>query len=143
MSIGIQEFSSAQELLRFIDAQLTDLRKTLGDLLRVIEELRAKSELDKRIRELLMRLRQQETREAGTESRSEIVKLGDALELVINPSPSIELRYLEDLAEMINKKIAKLQATRKGAEQLAEIGLEAKLDVLLVDDVPTTIIIKF
>ena len=143
MGTGIREFSSAQELLRFIDSQLTDLRKTLGDLLRVIEELRAKSELDKRIRELLLRLSKQGAGEGSAESRPEIVKLGDALELVINPSPSVELRYLEDLAETINKKIAKLQAARKGVEQLAEIGLEAKLDVILVDDVPTTVFIKF
>ncbi len=143
MSTGIREFSSAQELLRFIDSQLTDLRKTLGDLLRVIEELRAKSELDKRIRELLLRLSKQGAGGASSESRPEIVKLGEALELVINPSPSVELRYLEDLAETINKKIAKLQAARKGVEQLAEIGLEAKLDVILVDDVPKTVFIKF
>ncbi len=143
MGTGIREFSSAQELLRFIDAQLTDLRKTLGDLLRVIEELRAKSELDKRIRELLLRLSKQGAGESSAENRLEIVKLGDAIELVINPSPSVELRYLEDLAETINKKIAKLQAARKGVEQLAEIGLEAKLDVILVDDVPTTVFIKF
>ncbi len=143
MGTGIREFSSAQELLRFIDAQLTDLRKTLGDLLRVIEELRAKSELDKRIRELLLRLSKQGAGESSAENRLEIVKLGDAIELVINPSPSVELRYLEDLAETINKKIAKLQAARKGVEQLAEIGLEAKLDVILVDDVPITIFIKF
>ena len=143
MSTGIREFSSAQELLRFIDAQLTDLRKTLGDLLRVIEELRAKSELDKRIRELLLRLSKQGAGESSAENKPEIVKLGDSLELVINPSPSVELRYLEDLAETINKKIAKLQAARKGVEQLAEIGLEAKLNVILVDDVPTTVFIKF
>ncbi len=143
MGTGIREFSSAQELLRFIDAQLTDLRKTLGDLLRVIEELRAKSELDKRIRELLLRLSKQGAGESSAESRPEIVKLGESLELVINPSPSVELRYLEDLAETINRKIAKLQAARKGVEQLAEIGLEAKLDVILVDDVPTTVFIKF
>ncbi len=143
MSVGIREFSSAQELLRFIDAHLTELRKTLGDLLRVIEELRAKSELDKRIRELLLRLSRQGGEGTSSGSRPEIVKLGESLELVINPSPSVELRYLEDLAETINKKIAKLQAARKGVEQLAEIGLEAKLDVILVDDVPTTIFIKF
>lgn len=141
MATGIREFSSAQELLRFIDLQLTDLRKTLGELLRIIEELRAKSELDKKIRELVMKLGAK--REAVQSERQDIIKLEEGMELIINPPPSVELRYLEDLAESINKKIAKLQTARKGVEKLAEIGLEAKLEVILVDDVPTSIIIRF
>ncbi|BEP17673.1 hypothetical protein PYJP_10250 [Pyrofollis japonicus] len=141
MATGIKEFSSAQELLRFIDLQLTDLRKTLGELLRIIEELRAKSELDKKIRELVMRLGAK--RESVQSERQDIIKLEEGMELIINPPPSVELRYLEDLAESINKKIAKLQTARKGVEKLAEIGLEAKLEVILVDDVPTSIIIRF
>jgi DNA-binding transcriptional MerR regulator len=141
VATGIREFSSAQELLRFIDLQLTDLRKTLGELLRIIEELRAKSELDKKIRELVMKLGAK--REAVQSERQDIIKLEEGMELIINPPPSVELRYLEDLAESINKKIAKLQTARKGVEKLAEIGLEAKLEVILVDDVPTSIIIRF
>lgn len=143
MTTGIKEFSSAQELLRFVDAHLAELRRTLGDLLRVIEDLRAKSELDRRIREFLAKLSSRRSEQSQPGSPSEIVKLGESLELVINPTPSIELRYLENLAESINKKIAQLQSVRKGIEQLTELGLEAKLEVIMRDDVPSTIIIKF
>ena len=139
METGLKEFASPKSLLAYIDAQLTDLRKKLGELLRLIEELRAKSEQDKKLRSLIMSLVGKEARvQTSTET---IIRL-DKINIMINPSAETELHTLEELAEYINSKIAKLQSIRRDIEKLAEADIEAKIVAVLYDGVPKNLIIK-
>lgn len=139
MVIGIKEFSSPQELLKYIDSQMSELRRKLGELLRLIEELRAKSEQDQRLRALIASLT---GKPAENVSTPETVVEIEKVVIAINPSPSTELRVMEELAEAINNKITRLQNTKKALERLAAAGIEAKLEVILYDDVPRAIIIR-
>ncbi|ALL01210.1 hypothetical protein Pyrde_1162 [Pyrodictium delaneyi] len=139
MVIGIKEFSSPQELLKYIDSQMSELRRKLGELLRLIEELRAKSEQDQRLRALIASLT---GKPAENVSTPETVVEIEKVVIAINPSPSTELRVMEELAEAINNKITRLQNTKKALERLAAAGIEAKLEVILYDDVPRAVIIR-
>jgi len=136
---GLREFSTPKALLSYIDGQLADLRKKLGELLRLIEELRARSEQDKRLRSLIMSL---VGREAQVQSSKETVINLDKVTIMINPSAETELQALEELAEYINAKIAKLQSIRRDIEKLAEADIEAKIIAVLYDGVPKSLIIK-
>ena len=136
---GLREFPGPKSLLTYIDTQLADLRKKLGELLRLIEELRAKSEQDKRLRSLIMSL---VGKEAKVETGSETVIKLDKLTIMINPSAETELHALEELAEYINSKIARLQAVRRDIEKLAQADVEAKILAVLYDGIPKGIIIK-
>ncbi len=139
MEIGLREFSTPKELLAYIDAQLTDLRKKLGELLRMIEDLRAKSEQDKKLRSLILSL---VGKEANVSTPSETIITLDKVTILINPSAERELKTMEELAEYINTKIARLQSIRRDLEKLAEADIEARIIAVLYDGVPKYLIIK-
>ncbi len=139
METGLREFNSPKSLLAYIDAQLTDLRKKLGELLRLIEDLRAKSEQDKKLRSLIMSLVGGEAKVA--QPGETVIKL-DRITIMINPSAETELHTMEELAEYINSKISRLQAIRKDVEKLAEADVEAKILAVLYDGIPKSLIIR-
>ncbi len=139
MEIGLREFSTPKELLAYIDAQLADLRKKLGELLRMIEDLRAKSEQDKKLRSLILSL---VGKEANVSTPSETIITLDKVTILINPSAERELKTMEELAEYINAKIARLQSIRRDLEKLAEADIEARIIAVLYDGVPKYLIIK-
>jgi prefoldin subunit 5 len=139
METGLREFASPKSLLTYIDTQLTDLRKKLGELLRLIEDLRAKSEQDKKLKSLIMSLVGDEAKVQG--SSETVIKL-DKLTIMINPSAETELHTLEELAEYINSKIARLQAVRRDIEKLAHADIETKIVAVLYDGVPKSLIIR-
>jgi prefoldin subunit 5 len=140
MTIGVMEFQSPQELLKYLDSVLNDLRRKLGELLRQIEDLRAKSEKGERLLRLISTLTG-----AGGQSVSagETVIEIERVKIYINPTPRSELEVLENIAESINAKITKLHSIRRGLEKLAESGVDTPLRVVIEDYVPKAIIIKF
>ncbi|ABM80940.1 hypothetical protein [Hyperthermus butylicus] len=139
MTIGIQEFSSPQELLKYIDNMLNDLRRKLGELLRLIEELRAKSERDEKLLKLIAFLA------GGTIEESPIAKETvieiEKVKIMLNPTAKTELEVLEEIAESINAKITRLHAIRRGLERLAQIDVETRIRVIFQDYIPKAVII--
>lgn len=139
METGLRAFNNTQELIKYIDTQLMDLRKKLGELLRLIEDLRAKKEQDEKLLQLLATLTGMPTREIA--SKEMVINL-DRITLAINPMASTELRFYEELAEYINSKVTRLQAIKKDLEKLANVDIEAKILVVLHDGIPKALIIK-
>ncbi len=138
METGLREFASTQEIIKYIDAQLLELRKKLGELLRLIEELRARSEQDEKLIRLIATL----TGKGREVSPPELVIKLDRITVAINPSARTELAFYERLAEYINSKVVRLQAIKKDLEKLAEAEVEARILVVLHDGVPEAIIIR-
>jgi len=135
----IREFSNVKELITYIDGKLTEYRKVFGDVLRYVEELRRRTENQKKIQTLLAKI--------GVESKiSQAVAEVDlkSLRLSINPTPEAELRYYEKYLEDLNQKIAKLASIRKDLDaistELADLG--AKITVIFKDDIPETLLLK-
>ncbi|MGC9010233.1 MAG: hypothetical protein ACP5I7_06445 [Sulfolobales archaeon] len=135
----IREFSNVKELITYIDGKLTEYRKVFGDVLRYVEELRRRTESQKRIQTLLAKI--------GVEPKiSQAVAEVDlkTFKLSINPTPEAELRYYERYLEDLNQKIAKLAGIRKDLDaistELADLG--AKITVIFRDDVPEILLLK-
>lgn len=136
MSTVIREFSSISEVIKAIDDELVNYRKLLGDLLRRLEELRAKAEQEKKLKDLLEKLGKPPSQTATPAFELKNVKL------YINPSAEVEVMELESAVESLNSKITHLQAVRKDLEVFSGVELEAKIIVIYVDGVPKSFIIK-
>lgn len=135
----IREFGSLKDLFGYIDSQIAQYRKVFGDLIRVVEDLRARAERQKKILEVISKLTPG-TQVSGEEASSQIDLKG--VKVVVNPSPLQELSSFERLLEEINMRITKLTNIRKDLEVLATVDLSGKITVFFKDDVPEIIIIK-
>jgi len=136
MSTEYREFKTLEELLRFVDSQIEELRRKLGDLLRLVEEARIKAEQERKLKSVLAKV-------LGTsvEATMPVIELKN-IKLLINPTAENEITLLEQLAEAINSKIMQLQAVRKDLEIFSDVDLVAPLRVVIIDGIPRGIIIR-
>ncbi len=115
-----------------------DFLKTLGELLRRLEDLRIKVEQERKIKEILTKL-------GGGASKGEpspnVVEL-KSLKLVMNPTALQEVQALEEVVETLNNKITRLQAVKKDLEVLGGMDIELKITVIYHDEVPSALMIK-
>jgi len=116
---------------------LNTLRQQLAEYLRRLEDVRAKAEQEKKLREFLKSLTGEETPPAG-----KVVDLKD-IKLYINPSAENEANLLTDLIDRINRSIQALQSARKYLEPLANLDIEAKITVIYREGIPVAILIKY
>ena len=138
MVTAVKEFSSLGDFLKSVDEELGDLRKTLGELLRRLEDLRIKVEQERKIKEILTKLG------GGTskgESQPNVVEL-KSLKLMMNPTALQEVQALEEVVESLNNKITRLQAVKKDLEVLGGMDIELKITVIYHDEVPSALMIK-
>ncbi len=136
MSAVVKEFSSFGDLLKSIDNELAALRQQLGEYLRRLEDIRARSEQERKLKELLKNLTGEEPSGKG-----KIVDLKEC-KLIINPDAEQEASVMEELIDRINKAIQNLQSIRKALEPLSGVEVEAKIIVIYKEGVPTTIMLK-
>ncbi len=132
----VREYTSFPELIKSIDETLTTLKQQLAEYLRKLEDIRAKSEQEKKLRELLKKLTGEETTGTG-----KVVDMKD-IKLFINPDAEQEARLLEEIIDRINKSIQVLQSIRKALEPLSSIEVETKITVMYREGVPVAIMIK-
>jgi prefoldin subunit 5 len=135
----IREFSNVKDLIGYIDSKLMDLRKEFGEVIRYVEELRRKTEAQKKISSILTKL--------GAEARlvTQAVEIDlKSVKIAFNPSAEYELRYYERYIEDLNQKINKLASMRKDLDAVStELSeLPARIIVMLKDDIPDLIILK-
>ncbi len=134
--VEIKEFTSIDELCRYLDQQIDTLRKQLGELLRAIEESRIRAEQERKLKTLLAKLAGGSVPETPS-----VVELKN-IKLYINPSAESEISLLEQAAEAINNKMMALQAIRKDLEALSGVDISATLKVIMIDGIPRAIVIK-
>ncbi len=135
----IREFASIKDLFGYIDSQIAQYRKVFGDLIRVVEDLRARAERQRKILEAIGKLAPG-VQVSGGEGSPQIDLRG--VKVIINPSPLQELGSLEKILEEINARIMELTNIRKDLEALAGVDVGGKILVYFKDDVPVTIILK-
>jgi vacuolar-type H+-ATPase subunit I/STV1 len=135
MSMVVREFKSVGELVKFIDEEVNSYRALLAEFLRRLEDVRVRSEQEKKLRDLLKTLGVGETR------KSTVIDLKDS-KLIIDPSAEEESKVIEEAVERLNKNIQVLQSIRKTLEPLANLDIEAKITVILRDGIPASVLIK-
>ncbi|NAZ27296.1 MAG: hypothetical protein GU348_04015 [Thermogladius sp.] len=131
----VREFKSVGELVKFIDEEVNGYRALLAEFLRRLEDVRVRSEQEKKLRDLLKTLGVGETR------KSTVIDLKDS-KLIIDPSAEEESKVIEEAVERLNKNIQVLQSIRKTLEPLANLDIEAKITVILRDGIPASVLIK-
>ena len=136
MATEIKEFRSISEFIRYVDEKLGEFRRILGELLRVLEDVRARAEQDKKLKSLLAKLGAQ-----GAQAGAAVVDLR-GIKVAFNPSAEVELELLEQLVESINDKITRLQTIRKELEAIASEDIEAAIKAVIIDDVPKALLVK-
>lgn len=132
----IKVFNNLSELLKSLEEDISEVKKSLGELLRTIEDLRIKAENEKTLNELLTKLGVNNVR------RQNVVNLKN-LKIIINPSAVDELTSLESLAEYVSRKLAMLQGIKKELEALSKVNIEARIEVVYVDGIPKEVYIKY
>ncbi|MEM0002458.1 MAG: hypothetical protein QXS24_06020 [Desulfurococcaceae archaeon] len=132
-----KEYVNVGEFLKSLDDTIAEYRKTLGELLRKIEELRIKSEQESKLRSILSKLG------VSPAAASNEINLRN-VKILVNPLPQQELLSLESAVEALNNKITLLTGIRKDLEALAGLGdAGVRIIVVYIDDVPRNIILKF
>ncbi|MCC6057039.1 MAG: hypothetical protein LM583_10230 [Desulfurococcaceae archaeon] len=135
MSSVIREFNSLAEFMKYLDDEISEHRRKLGELLKRLEELRVRAEQEKKLKGVLAKLGVPES------SASNEVALRN-LRIIINPAASQELTALESAIESLNNRIAQLTAIRKEVEVLGGLDVEVKLAVIYVNGLPKVLLLR-
>ncbi len=135
MSI-IREFNKISEFMKYLDDELAENRKILGEMLKKLEELRVRAEQEKKVKSVLGKLGLPEP-----SIRNEIALKN--VRIIINPLPTQELSSLESSIESLNNRITQLMNIRKELEILGNIDVETKITVVYVDGLPKIVLLKF
>jgi prefoldin subunit 5 len=135
MSVAVREFSSVNELLKFLDDEIANYRRVLGEMLKRLEELRVRAEQEKKLKSVLAKLGLPET-----QTQNEVALRN--IRIVVNPSASQELAALEQAVESLNSRITQLIAIRKEVETLSNIDVEAKIALVYVDNMPRIVLLR-
>ena len=137
MVLEIREFPNVHEFISYIDKEVDVLRKALSEVLKEVEELRAKAEKARKLRETLARIV-----EGLEKTGSREVDLKD-IKLVINPTVEDEARLMEDLISDMQERILTFQKVRKAIEPLMELGeLPAAIKVVFKDGKPLKLLLR-
>jgi len=136
LSSIVREYSSFGDIIKSIDDTLTTLRQQLAEYLRRLEDIRTKSEQEKKLKELLKRLTGEEPSTVG-----KIIDMRE-IKLFVNPDAEQEAKLLEEIIDRLNKNIQSLQSIRKILEPLSNIEVETKITVIYREGLPVAIIMK-
>jgi chromosome segregation ATPase len=136
LPVVVKEYSNVTELLKSIDDVISDLRKTLGEYLRRIEELRVKVEQETKLKAVLSKLG------LTTAPPPNELSLRN-IRVVVNPTAEQELGSLETALEGLNAKLTQLTSIRKDLDVLSSLGdTSVKITVIYVDGVPKSVFIR-
>ena len=136
MATEVKTFNSLSEFMKFIDSRLAEYRRMLGELLRVLEDVRARADQDRKLRSLLQKLGV-----APAQTQPPTADL-HGVKVAFNPPAEVELEMLEQLVESVNDKITKLQTLKKDLETIAAEDIEAQVKAVIIDDIPRSLMIK-
>jgi DNA repair exonuclease SbcCD ATPase subunit len=135
MSSIVREFNSLAEFMKYLDDEISEHRRRLGELLKRLEELRVRAEQEKKLKSVLTKLG---VPESGTSNEVALRNL----RIIINPAASQELTAMESAIEALNNRIAQLSAIRKEVEVLGGLDVEVRLAVVYVDGLPRVLLLR-
>jgi len=139
MVVELKEFTSAIDISKSIESQISETKSALGEYLRRLDDIRALAARSKKIREVVYKLAGKKT---AIESSGEIIIGG--LNLVLDANPFHELTAIEDVVRGQQEKLIELQKAREALKWVDQIGETegVKYLVLEIDGVPKKILLK-
>lgn len=139
MVVELKEFTSAVDISKSIESQITETKSTLGEYLRRLDDIRALAERSKKIREVVYKLAGKKTL---AESPGEITISG--LNLVLDANPFHELTAIEEVVRGQQEKLIELQKAREALKWVDQIGETEGVKYLVIQSngVPRKILLK-
>jgi hypothetical protein len=138
MVIRIREYNSGEEISQNIERKISEIKSTLGDYLRRLDDVRGLAERSKKIREVVMKL----SGEKAKESLGEITISN--LDVVLDANAFHELEALEEVVQSHQKRLLKLQKANESLNWLDQFEDTEGIKYLVIenDDVPERILFK-
>jgi len=139
MVVEIKEYDSAEEIAENLETKISEMKSTLGEYLRRLDDIRSLAEKSKKIREVVMKLA---GKKAVAESLGELT-VGN-LNVVLDASPFHELTAIEQVVRSNQDKLLVLQKVREALKWMDQLGDTEGLRYLVVenDGVPERILFK-
>ena len=139
MVVKIEEFSSAEEIEKALEKEISKTKSALGECLRRLDEIRTLAEKTKRVRQVVLKLAGKKT---AAESLGEIT-VGN-VNVVLDASPLDELTALESVVRSHQERLLKVQKAREALKPLDEFGDTDGMQFLVVESngVPERILVK-
>ncbi len=134
--VEIKEFTNLKSLFQYIDEEIARFRAELGELLRRLEEAKAKAEMMVKLERIVKELAGRESLGGAT------IDLGGVL-VYVNPSPKQEFDIFVEAIRNMQDRIVHLERIKKNIEPLTKMGdIEFKMEVVLKNGIPHSIILK-
>jgi len=139
MVVEIKEYDSAEEIAENLETKISEMKSTLGEYLRRLDDIRSLAEKSKKIREVVMKLA---GKKAVAESLGELT-VGN-LSVVLDANPFHELTAIEEVVRSNQDKLLVLQKVREALKWMDQLGDTEGLRYLVVenDGVPERILFK-
>ena len=139
MVVEIKEYDSAEEIAENLDTKISEMKSTLGEYLRRLDDIRSLAEKSKKIREVVMKLA---GKKAVAESLGELT-VGN-LNVILDANPFHELTAIEQVVRSNQDKLLVLQKVREALKWMDQLGDTEGLRYLVVenDGVPERILFK-
>ena len=139
MVVRITEYDSTEGIVRNLEKRIVEIKSTLGDYLRRLDEIRKLAERSKKIREVIGKLTD---RDIIKESLGEITISN--VNVVLDANPYNELEALETVVQSHQKRLLKLQKANESLTWLDQFGDTEGIKYLVVenDDIPQRILFK-
>ncbi|MEM1550256.1 MAG: hypothetical protein QXE58_05615 [Candidatus Methanomethylicia archaeon] len=138
MVSALKTFQTLKELADYVDEKLKEVQNLIIEHQKMLEDVNRRIEVYKRIAGPMV--------SSGDSSdigrRQEIEFHG--IEISLNPQPEREIEILNEILKRLNERLAGLYKVRRALE-LLNIDFSARINcqVVIIDDVPKKLIIKF
>ena len=113
----IKEYGSVEEMAATLDKEIGDTKRSLGEYLLRLDEIRNLAEKSKKIREVVMKLA---GKKAAETSLGEMT-IGN-LNIVLDATPFHELTAIESAVRSHQERLLELQKARDGMRPLSQVG---------------------
>lgn len=136
MVVEVRSFDNLEAFLESIGDEVTRLKALLGDYMRRVESVKARTDKHMKIQGVISKVAKRRLPEG------EVIDL-KGLEALINPSPKQELDILLEAMQSVQDLINQLENARKAVSVFQEAqGLDIPVEVVYRDGVPKTIIVR-
>ncbi|MEM2739572.1 MAG: hypothetical protein QXQ29_02070 [Candidatus Bathyarchaeia archaeon] len=136
MVVEVRSFENISGFLSSVEDEATRLKALLGDYMRRVELIKAKTEKHMKIQSIVSKVAKVKFPEG------EVLDL-KGVEVLINPSPKQELDVLLEAMQSVQSRINVLDSARKAVSVFQEAqSLDIPVEVVYRDGVPKTIILR-
>ena len=139
MVVEIKAYTSAKELVKTLDREITQTKKALGEYLRRSDDIRPVAERSKKVRAVVAKL----AGKKAVQNASGDIAVGN-LNVVVDASPFQELTAIEEAVQSQQDRLLRLQKAREDMRWAEQIEDAEGVNYMVLErsGMPTRILLK-